>query len=369
MIPAALRKAVGRDQGPQLWFSSPFTPATAGNVQVASPSFADLSRPSIGVKIVLRYRATVGTAAYASLNAEAPQNLLQNVNLYGNRARTGATVPYNGSGATLFALNSFFKTDGVAARQFIGTFRQNRLSSPMGLTNGVPNTTGNFGGIGSFDIQSEYFVPFGPFGGNTAASTDNFGVKGASGSLAFTGYAGVGSPMVFVYLIPTLQAGNKADTQIINMYRAGVIQRNSQASQASMTTTATNSQLALLQNRDTPKIISKAGVVTALGDYSSLSDSIFTKQYLTVGGKPVVQLNDQWSQQGWYESKLEGEAPQGYDVIDFVGGGTQFHWPRIFRAPSGAEQFALSADITGAANQAAEIMQEQVLEQPVVAGN
>ena len=71
MIPAALRKAVGRDQGPQLWFSSPFTPATAGNVQVASPSFADLSRPSIGVKIVLRYRATVGTAAEAIAACES----------------------------------------------------------------------------------------------------------------------------------------------------------------------------------------------------------------------------------------------------------------------------------------------------------
>ena len=78
-LPQALLKAVGRDQGPQLWFSSPFTPATGGNVSVQSPSFADLSRPSSHVKIVLRYRATVAVAAYASLSAEAPQNLLQNV--------------------------------------------------------------------------------------------------------------------------------------------------------------------------------------------------------------------------------------------------------------------------------------------------
>lgn len=394
MIPAALRKAIGRDQGPQLWFSSSFTPAASGNVQVSSPSFADLSRPSLGVKIVLRYRATVGVAAYTSINAETPQNLLQNVNLFGNRSRTGSTVPYNGSGATLFALNSFFKTDGVAARQFIGTSRTPRLGSPMGLTIGTPSGN-NFGGVGSFDVQTEYYVPFGPFGGNplssllfsqrdsdwnrtlalqltigggtTTGAADTFGVKAGTTTLAFTGFGGTGTPQVFVYLIPTLQAGNSVDTQILNMYRSGIIQRNSQAPSASMTSTSTNALLALLQNRDTARIITKAGVTSALGDYSSLSDSIFTKNYLTVGGKPVIQLNDQWSQQGWYEGKAEGQAPQGYNCIDFVGGGTQFHWPRIFRAPKAGEQFNLSADITGAANQAAEIMQEQVLEQPVVA--
>lgn len=396
-LPQSLLKAIGRDQGPQLWFSSPFTPATAGNVTVQSPSFADLSRPASHVKIVLRYRATVGTAAYASLNAEAPQNLLQNVYLFGKRARTNSTTIYNGSGATLFGLNSAFKNNGVAARQFI-TFpsgspvRMPRLSSPMGLA--VGTASGNFGGIGAWDVQSEYVIPFGPFGGgpkqdllfsqrdadwnrtmqmilqiggNTSAATDNFGVKGASGTLAFTGFGASGSPMVYVYLIPTLQDGNTADTKIINSYRSGVIQRATQAPSASLATTSTNALLALLQNYDTPKIITKSGVTNSLGDYVSLSDSILTKQYLTIGGKPITQFNDEWSQQGWYEEKSEGQMPQGYNEIDFVGGGVKLHWGRILRAPSAAQQMNLSSDITGASNQAGEILQEQVLEEPVIA--
>ena len=88
----ALKKAIGRDQGPQLWFTSTFTPAASGNVIVQQPQMADLSRPSEGVLIIVRYRATIGTAAYASLNAEAPQNLLQQVRLFGNNSRTGSTV-------------------------------------------------------------------------------------------------------------------------------------------------------------------------------------------------------------------------------------------------------------------------------------
>jgi len=396
-LPQALLKAVGRDQGPQLWFQSPFTPATSGNIQVQSPSFADLSRPASHVKVVLRYRATIGTAAYASLNAEAPQNLLQNVYLFGKRARTNSTTIYNGSGATLFALNSMFETDGSAARQFITTpggayTRMPRLGAPMGLT--VGTGSGNFGGLGAWDVSSEYVIPFGPFGGNpktdflfsqrdadwsrtmqmiltiggnTGATTDNFGVKGTSGTLAFTGYGGTGSPMVFVYLVPTLQDGNTADTKIINMYRSGVIQRATQNPSASMTATATQQLLALLQNYDTPRIITKAGVTTALGDYSSLSDSILTKQYLTIGGKPITQFNDQWSQQGWYEEKAQGQAPAGYNLIDFVGGGVRMHWGRILRAPKAGEQFNIASDVVGAANQSAEILQEQVLEEPVVA--
>lgn len=394
-LPQALLKAVGRDQGPQLWFSSTFTPATNGNVTVQSPSFADLSRPASHVKIVLRYRATVAVAAYASLNAEAPQNLLQNVYLFGKRARTNSTTIYNGSGATLFGLNSIFETDGSPARQFIANpagvnTRMPRLGAPMGLTIGT--VAGDFGGIGAWDVQSEYVIPFGPFGGNpktdllfsqrdadwnrtmqmiltiggnTTAATDNFGVKGASGTLAFTGYGGTGSPTVYVYTVPTLQDGNTADTKIINMYRSGVIQRATVTPSASMASTGTNVLLALLQNWDTPRIITKAGVITTLGDYSSLSDAILTKQYLTVGGKPITQFNDQWSQQGWYEEKAQGQAPAGYNLIDFIGGGVRLHWGRILRAPSG--QFNINSDVIGAANQAAEILQEQTLEEPVVA--
>lgn len=399
-LPQALLKAIGRDQGPQLWFSAPFTPPASGTVPVQSPSFADLSRPASHVKIVVRYRATIGTAAYSSLNAEAPQNLLQSVYLFGKRARTNSTTIYNGSGATLFGLNSLFSDHGVAARQFItnpggSPFRTSRLSSPMGLSIGTGQ--GNFGGVGAWDIQSEYVIPFGPFGGspktdllfsqrdadwnrtmqlnmtfggNTGVAgggTDNFGVKGATGTLAFTGFGGVGSPTVYVYLIPTLQDGNTADTKILNMYRSGVIQRATQTPSASIATTNVNALLALLQNYDTPSILTKAGVVTGLGDYSSLSDAILTKQYLTIGGKPITQLNDQWSQQGWYEDKASGQAPQGYNLINFVGGGTKLHWGRILRAPAPGTQMNLSSDISGAANQAAEILQEQVLEEPVVA--
>lgn len=394
--PKALQKAIGRDQGPQLWFSSTFTPVSSGTVQVQSQQPADLSRPSEGVMIIVRYRATIGTAAYASLNAEAPQNLLGQIRLYGNNGRTGATVPYYGSGATLFALDSMFDTSGVGGKQWItssvaGSFaRMPRLSSPMGLT--VGTAIYEFGGVASYDVETHYYIPFGPFGGtalqgllfsqrdadwnrtmniqltfggNTGAATDNFGVKGSSGTLAFTAYgSGSGNPSVNVYLIPTLQ--QSATGAVVTQYNSGVIQRNAQAPQASPVNNATNTQIALLQNYDTPEIMVKTGVVTSLGDYSSLSDSIFTKLYNTVGGKPVVQLNDEYSQKDWYEQKVQGLFPQGYTALDWVGAGYRMNWARVFKAPTAGTQWILSADIAGASNQQAEIIQEQVLVEPSV---
>src|SRR5487761_1051850 len=132
--PKALLKGIGRDQGPQLWFSSNFTPAGSGTVTVQQPQTADLSR------------------------------------LYGNNSRTGSTVPFFGSGASLFALDSMFDTSGVGGKQYLtnsvsaGVVRQPRLSSPMGLTIGT--AVGEFGGVASYDIETHYSIPFGPFGGN-----------------------------------------------------------------------------------------------------------------------------------------------------------------------------------------------------------
>lgn len=394
---AALRKAIGRDQGPQLWFSQSFTPGTA-NVQVTQPSFADLSRPSEGVEIILRYRASIGTAAYTSLNAEAPQNLLQFVKLYGNSTRAGNVNLWNASGATLFGIDSAADTTGVGGKQYITSsvaaqqFRMPRLSSPMGLAIGTAN--GQFGGVASYDVETHYYIPFGPFGGNdvqatlfsqrdadwnrtmaitltlgtnpTTGAADAFGVKASTTTLAFTGYGGVGNPTVSVYLIPTLQ--QSATGAIVSAYTPGVIVRSVNAPATSLVTSNPNALLMLLQNYDTPNIWTKAGVVTSLGDFSSLSDAILTQTYLTVGGKPVVQLNDEFSQKDWYESKIEGLLPQGYNVISFVGGGTRMHWPRIFKAPVPGTQWNLSANVAGAANQSGEILQEQVFVQPALVG-
>jgi hypothetical protein len=394
--PKALQKAVGRDQGPQLWFSQTFTPVNSGTVTVQSQQAADLSRPSEGVLIIVRYRATIGVAAYASLNAETPQNLLGAIRLYGNNGRTGNTVPFAGSGATLFALDSMFDTSGTGGKQWIsnttstGFWRQPRITSPMGMTIGT--AVGNFGGVSSYDVETHYYIPFGPFGGtplqgllfsqrdadwnrtmniqltfggNLTASTDNFGVKGSSGTLALTAYgSGSGSPSVNVYLIPTLQ--QSATGAVVTQYASGVIQRNAQSPATAPTANATNSQIALLQNYDTPNIVVKTGVVTTLGDYSSLSDSIFTKLYNTVGGKPVVQLNDEYSQKDWYEQKTQGLFPQGYTALNWVGAGFRMNWARVFRAPTAGTQWILAADISGASNQQAEIIQEQVLVEPSV---
>jgi hypothetical protein len=397
-LPKSLLKAVGRDQGPQLWFTSTFTAPASGTVTVQQPQMADLSRPSEGVLIVLRYRLAVGTTAFSALNAEAPQNFLTQVRLYGNNSRTGATVPFFGSGASLFALDSMFDASGVGGKQWIsnttttGFFREPRLSSPMGLTIGT--ALGNFGGVTSYDVETHYYIPFGPFGGNpvqgllfsqrdsdwnrtmaltltfgniAAAGLNTFGTQGASGTLTMTAYgSSSGSPQVYVYLIPTLQ--QSATGAIVSQYTPGVIQRNVASPATAPTSSATNTLIQLLQNYDTPNITVKTGVVTAQGDYSSLSDSIFTRLYLTVGGKPIVQLNDEWSQKDWYEQKVQGLFPQGYTAVNWVGGGYRMHWARIFKAPVQGTQWNLSADITGASNQQAEIYQEQVLVEPAIVG-
>lgn len=397
--PTALQQTIGRDQGPQLWSSQSWTPGTVA-VTLQQQQMADLSRPSEGVLIIIRYRATIGVAAYTSLNAEAPQNILQTARIYGNNSRAGQMAPFNGSGASLYALGSMFDTSGTGAAsvQYITSSvaavqnRQPRLSSPMGLT--VGTAAGQFGGVASYDVETHYYLPFGPFGASAAFRTlfsqrdadwnrtmaftltlgtnpttgaaDAFGVKAGTTTLAFTGYGGVGNPQVNVYLIPTLQAS--ATGAVVAAYVPGVIQRNVSSPATAPTSNGNQQLLQLLQNYDTSAITIKSGVVTAAGDYSSLSDNIFTKYYLTVGGKPLIQLNDQFSFKAFSEYKCQGLFPQGYTAWSSVAGGDKFNWKSIFKAPVAGTQFNLYADVVGAANQQAEIWQEQILIQPAVIG-
>src|SRR5436190_13089939 len=72
-----------------------FIPATAGayplgtTVTIAAGSI-DLSTPIIGIRLVVKGRITVGTAAFTSVVPQPIQNLLQNIDLFGQHKILGA---------------------------------------------------------------------------------------------------------------------------------------------------------------------------------------------------------------------------------------------------------------------------------------
>lgn len=365
---------IAMDQGPQLWFSAPA--GFGANVQATQP--ANLSLPSLGVQVIWRGRITVATTAYSTLNCEAPQNILQNITVNGKRARVGSATVYDGSGASLFL-------DDSAMEQLGGHLRINsvlipRLTSPVGLA--VGTTSGTFGGIGTFDVEVEYYVPFAPFGSSNAIQTlysqrdsdwnrtmnftasigtsASFGT--GAGTVTATAYgSATGSPTVYVYLIPTLQNGNGYN--LLSQYQAGFCQRTPVA--FSLATAGSNTQIRQLDSQyDTSRIYTKAGVIDSNGDYVSLSDDIVSQFFLTRGNKPLVQFNDTFSQKRHAERKNNTILPQGLNLIDFVGSHSKSQPAAALQATNAATQLVLSGNWTATSNGQLEILQEEILENP-----
>src|SRR5687767_4555864 len=97
----ASASTLGRYQGPELFQSFNVdlnTPQT-----VVLPRQLNINRPLHSILISLSFRVTVTVGAYADVSVEAPQNILQNVQLRGIHRSYGSLIPIDMTGATLFS--------------------------------------------------------------------------------------------------------------------------------------------------------------------------------------------------------------------------------------------------------------------------
>jgi len=397
-----------RTSGPELFFSFNFATLTTTNV----PKNIQLNRPLQAVILQWKGRVAVTTAAYTAVAVEALQNILQRITLRGTHKDFGALTPFDGSGATLFALARLYSSGGgrgnsrilskITAGALAGNWPfeqtfvgqpvlQPDLTIPMGLTPGGGAPVANaFGTINSWDIEVDWYLPVYPYGTPDAQAIgyvydpadwgqtlqlviqtgdfSSYGTNASSANVAFTAFgSGAGVPVVNI-LLDYVSLG-----PLRNSIKKAVCIRNIQSPAAVLSSAGNAVRLQLLQNYKTATVSVKKGTVLAgtsagVVVYATLSDTITDQTVLRVDNKPLKNFQFDSVTKEFYGIRYQTVQPQGYLGISFVDG---YNSLTVFPGdglPGGA-QFDVAANVViPSASNLIEVVQEMILGDVAAAG-
>ena len=345
----------------------------------------DLSVPIVKLRFIVKGRIAITTAAYTSVKPEQLLNLIQELKITGNNTRQ------NGN-CSLFDMDSssWMGFKGLFSRRpyhyYVSKAAGALTLAPSPTTpftgGGFDGTVNNFDFIIGFDVEfyplksGDGFVPGWALRSSEwkdslqiqitfAKLADNaeneIGVSAATSVTTLTAFqSGAGSPTVDVYSVPTIMGLDLAGTVL-----PGVLSRVSQPVTATVQTTGANVPvIANLQKQLTGRVLFKTGVSTSAPNFSSLSDGVMTAVGITVGANRAVRnLVDTFAHKHDWTQEYNTDPIQGYMGFDFLGSDNPFSAYPGDQVGTGAT-FQLVANITGAANQMALIVQEQHLFQP-----
>lgn len=372
----AANSIIGRFQGPELFHSQSVDLNTPTTVQI--PRVLNLTRPLAEIVIRLRFRAAVTVANYADVGDEAPQNILQRIQLQGIHRRYGAVTPYNLTGATAFAWPRLFQSISNYC-QINGT----RVADP-----GVPFASGFLGTTAGspYDVELIYRLPLYPMM-NIGMSTKrqlsvfafmpqdwadslqlrlDFGDESALGdptgaTVAFTAFgSGAGLPTLEVHL-NYLILGQLAS----GMNNNGVVVRNEQTF-STFTAIAADQRISVLQKNITTGVVLKTGLIEATGQsagvttFEDLQNTMIDQTQLLVDNKPIRNNSSNLVQQAYYGGMFNTIIPEGYLNLSFVEGQNALLAYRGDGLPAGS-QFEIITDVlTASANNRINMVQEMV---------
>lgn len=375
----ASASTLGRYQGPELFQSFNVDLNTPQNVVL--PRQLNINRPLHSILISLRFRATVTVAPYTDVSVEAPQSILQNIQLRGIHRSYGSLIPIDVTGSTMFSYPRLFGLQGSEAFISIGGGALTRVGRAT-----IPFTSGFTGAVNTFDVIVNYFVPLVPLMGygqsvkrqqtnyllmpddwtDTLQLELRFGDESGLGdptgaTVAFTGFQSAsGLPVCEVHLNHGILG------QFAQGMRSGVVIRN-ERQLTDVQSLATAQRLTALQKRITNMVLVKSGLIETAGltagvqVFDTLSDALLDRTQIQVDNKPLRQ-NDNNRLARFYSSLMFDTDPmEGYLPLPFVEGQNPL---LAYRGDglSGGSTFELISDII-TANAATRVnyLQEQVI--------
>jgi hypothetical protein len=385
----AAQTQMSRFSEPEQWFSVPQAMTIAGGLfQVPVPGPMQLTRPAESIIIEWRGRVTVTVAGYTSVAPEAPQNLIQLVQLQGNHKDFGAVTPIRKSGAFAYAWGRMMQLASGGGTYFIS---KNGGALVQAAQPGRPFVSAFDGTVGTHDIIIQLHIPFGPSlrsdsvsllqdmnfllqpldWGNTLQLTLMLGDASSLGdptgaTVAFTAFASAtGNPQVAVFVNYALlgQFQNQ-------MGRSGVVVRNEQqlANQGAL---ANNAILAQLAHQITPIMVLKTGrfqtgaaPTAGVDTLSALTDLQLEATQLVVDNKPLRNNSNNLIEKAYHERMMNTVVPEGYFPLTFTESGTSLTSYRGDRLPGGSQLNLQSNVILAATNQRQRLIQEYILGGP-----
>ena len=370
------RAVLGRNQGPEFFAS---TPHNGGVTSVLIPKNLSMNRPLEAILLRWRGRVVVGVANYAAVAAEAPQTIINRIQVQGTFKGTSLT-PVSLTGATAYTYARLFGIRGSSS--YIGTTRQAELNSPLAQQGA------NFGNQGTYDLDIWYFIPTWPIVSGSSRAQNivpylwqpadwadslqvrldlgdltSYGTPGGGGTAVFTAFgSAAGTPIVEIYtrysILGPLRAG----------FRTAALVRNENTITAGVAALATNVRLMSLQKQKTTNVILKTGTILAgstagVNVFGALTDTMLDRTQILVDNKPIRNnLSNLASKEsiGYQFTTIE---PQGYlpfSFIDSQSARTAYRADLPSVVGSGSD-FGLYTDIIGAnAANAVNVIQEMI---------
>lgn len=375
----ASASTLGRYQGPELFQS--FTVDLNTPQTVVLPRQLNINRPLHSILIQLRFRATVTVGAYADVAAEAPQSILQNIQLRGIHRSYGSLIPVNMTGATAFSYARLFGLKGSEVYTSVAG-----AALTLAGRSTIPFTSPFTGAVATHDILINYYIPLVPLmGGGQSVKrqqtnyllmpndwTDTlqlelqFGDESGLGdptgaTVAFTGFqSATGLPTCEVHLNHGILG------QFANGMRSGVVIRN-ERQLTDVQSLATAQRLTALQKRITNMVLVKSGIIETTGMtsgvsvFSDLSDAMLERTQIEVDNKPLRQNDNNRLSRAYSSVMFDTDPMEGYLPIPFV----EAQNPLLaYRGDglSGGSTFELITDIMSAsAANRVNYIQEQVI--------
>lgn len=354
--------------------------ASPAAVQLNLNGQVDLSTPLRGFRFVIKGRVAVATANYTSVNPESILNLVSKIRVVGTNSRQGGNVTLVDMDlATLFAIQ-FLNQEQAGFVQVNGVQQVRPGAPPVAAV--ALTTAGS-----PYDFIIVVDLPFAPFGiqdifetGFLMRDTEytnavNFHIEfpavpdnaqnplGLSAATTVTTISsfgsGAGAMTVDIYELPVIMGSSR------NTVVPGILTRSLLPIGAVLSASNPNVLLTLLEKQATPRIYIKVGTATAPPTFLTLSDAIVTALGLQVGtDRNVRNLVDIYAVKADTVGEYDVPHIQGYAMLDFVNkrGNFDSAYPGDKLGP--ASTLRLIANITTAANAAAFVMQEQIIQHP-----
>lgn len=379
-----------RPVGPKSVISgSPWT--SGGGLQVTGQ--VDLSVPIRALKFKLKGRCVIGTAGFASVTPEGFLNLISRIVIQGVNARQQGNVTlWDIDFATAYMMSYLFAYRGGGNYSINSGTGETNLARP---TTPIPATYNPVGATGTYDFRMSLILPFHPHEANAhgkqplvvpgflvrneewkdtisiqltygaQAGAGAVGVLGTSAgttTVAFSGYGGVGAnPTLDIESLPVFMGLDQKDLTV-----PGVLSRVQTPLNVVLQNAGTNIPLANLQKQPTPRVLFKVGVNAAGAPtaFTALSDTNVTTIGIQLGGNRNVRNKlDIFSYKDHIIDIYDTDPIAGYTLMDFIEQGnpdSSFPGQDI----GDGATFQLVGDVTGVANAAGLVVQEQMLHAP-----
>lgn len=361
---------ITRDQGPEQEQVVTFLPQST----VTLPASLKTDRFIYQILVRFHGRLTVTSGFTPIINAL--WNLMQEFRVSGTHVQYGSQVPYRLRGATVRDLAQIWGRGGYTPYSKI--FKAGTIVPAF---DGAAST--------AYDVDVVWPLFLAPLGVPFADSIIYGALKGpdwagdlhlamdcvdatslgtTAGNVAFSAYgSGSGSPQILVSLTRpcmTVDLMNAISPAIcFKTYRdlATVLQGPTIVGQKITDLNIGKGTLRSILRTGTLQTSVSTGVIAM----ASLSDSIVTRSYPALDGKPIKNPFSNQETKEWENFALGNNSQVGYQIHDWIEGGNVHS---MFRSQTltAARRFEIDGDVTGAANQGGEEIQEEILGTAVI---